>query len=306
MDLSNLFSLQILMFVEMAIGYLVCKFGIVKASDRSVLSKLTINVFLPASIINAFNMEMTEEILACFVQIFLVSIAIQIFCTLLAKFAFNKVDDDKKPVMQYATVCSNAGLLGNPVAEGIYGAQGLLYGQIYLIPLRIIMWTAGVSFFAEKGNGKSVIKTILTHPCIIALMIGLVRMGFQIPFPSALNSILSSLGKCATPMIMLFLGMILYSVGFKTMISKDNVMFSILRLIIIPALVLAGCMMVKLDPMVVGLSVILAAMPAGSTTAVLADQYHRSVEFAANCVVLSTILSIALLPVWVMVLNMIL
>ena len=30
-------------------------------------------------------------------------------------------------IFQYATVCSNAGFLGNPVAEGLYGSLGLLY-----------------------------------------------------------------------------------------------------------------------------------------------------------------------------------
>ena len=305
-DLSKLFTLQFLMFAEMAIGYLVCRLKIVKPSERGILSKLTINVFLPASIISAFNMELTDEILACFAQILLVSCGIQVLCTLLARFAYNWVDEDKRPVMQYATVCSNAGFLGNAVAEGVYGQLGLLYGQIYLIPLRIVMWTAGVSFFEEGGNKKNVLKTILTHPCIIALFIGLFRMVLQIPFPDMVNSTLTSLGRCATPLIMLFLGMILYEVGFKTMMSKENVVFAFIRLILIPGIVLVACLIFRLDPVITGVSVILAAMPAGSTTAVLADQYHRSVEFAANCVVLSTILSIALLPVWVIVIEIIL
>ncbi|MCF0114194.1 MAG: AEC family transporter [Erysipelotrichaceae bacterium] len=304
MDFSKLFNLQFMMFAEMTVGYMVCKMQILKPSERSVLSKLCINVFLPCNIMSAFNMELSEEIINCFLQIFLVSCGIQVVCTLIAKLGYNWVEEDKKPVMQYATVCSNAGFLGNPVAEGVYGSLGLLYGQIYLIPLRIVMWTAGVSFFAKEGK-QHVIKTIVTHPCIIALGIGLLRMGLQVSVPSMIDSTLSSLGKCATPCIMVFLGMILYDIGFKDMISKENVIFSCIRLVLIPAIVLGLCIVVHIDPMITGLSVILAAMPAGSTTAVLADQYHRSVDFAANCVVLTTMLSIALLPVWVMIVQLV-
>ncbi len=306
MDFSKLFNLQFMMFAEMAIGYIICRMHILKPSDRSVLSKLVINVLLPASILNAFKMEMTVEVLNSFFQIFIASCGVQLLCTVLAKFAFNKVIPSRKPVMQYATVCSNAGFLGNAVAEGVYGAEGLLFGQIYLIPLRIVMWTAGVSYFASSGRKNNVLKSIITHPCIIACGLGIVRMVLAIPFPAAVDQTLAALGRCATPLIMIFLGMILEEIGFGSMLEKDNLLFALLRLVIIPLIVLGGCMALHLEPLITGLSVVLAAMPAGSTTAVVTEQYNGDVHFAANCVVLTTLLSIALLPVWVIFLNMIL
>ncbi len=32
--------------------------------------------------------------------------------------------EEKKKVLKYATMASNAGILGNPVAEGIFGSMG--------------------------------------------------------------------------------------------------------------------------------------------------------------------------------------
>ena len=43
-----------------------------------------------------------------------------------------------RKVMQYATVASNAGFLGNPVAEGVFGSVGLALASVYLIPQRIV------------------------------------------------------------------------------------------------------------------------------------------------------------------------
>ncbi|HCK87219.1 MAG TPA: autotransporter [Erysipelotrichaceae bacterium] len=303
MDLSKLFNLQFMMFAEMAAGYILCKIHILKPSDRSVLSKSVINLFLPASIIGAFNIELTSEILGDFAEILIVSTAIQVFCVILAAVLFNRTDDNKKRILQYATVCSNAGFLGNAVAEGVYGQIGMMYGQIYLIPLRIVMFSAGVSYFEGGQDFKTVIKKIITHPCIIAVVIGLARIGFRIPFPTMVTDTLTSLGRCATPLVMVFLGMILAENGFSTMMTKLNIEFSVLRLVLIPAAVLAGCLLAHIDPMITGLSVLLAAMPAGSTTAVFAEQYHADVRFAADCVVLSTILSIAVLPVWAWILS---
>lgn len=303
MDLSGLLNLQFLMFAEMGVGFLLCKAHILKPSDRSVFSKSVINVFLPCSIISSFNIEMNSEIVHNFIEILLVSAGIQVFCTFLAAFLYNRVEENKKRILQYATVCSNAGFLGNAVAEGVYGQMGMLYGQIYLIPLRIVMWSAGVSYFTDGTDFLSVFRKIITHPCIIAVIIGLVRMIFGIPFPEAVNSTLTSLGRCSTPLIMLFLGMIMAESGFRSMISKTNIVFAVIRLVLIPVCILGGCLLAHADPMITGISVLLAAMPAGSTTAVLAEQYHADVKFAAECVVLTTILSIAVLPVWAWILS---
>ena len=303
MNLTKLFNLQFLMFAEMAAGYFLCRFHVLKPKDRSVFSKAVISLFLPANIIASFDTELNGEMLKDFLQIILVGTAVHIFCMILAAFLFQKEEEDRRKVLQFATVCSNAGFLGNAVAEGVYGQMGMLYGQIYLIPVRIVLWSAGVSYFQGKADLKTTMKKILTHPCIIAVGIGLIRMIFQIPIPEMIDGTLVSLGRCSTPLIMVFLGMILAESGFSSMISVTNLKYAFLRLVFIPVCVLVACLLLKIDPLVTGLSVLLSAMPAASTTAVLAEQYHADVSFAADCVVFSTILSIAVLPVWTIILN---
>lgn len=301
MNLSQLYSLQFVMFAELLCGYLLCRFHILEAKDRKVLSRAVIYLFFPANIIAAFNMELNAQVISGFVKILIISVLIQFFCIAIAAFAFNHKDAARRPVLQFGTVCSNAGFLGNAVAEGLYGSEGLMYGQIYLIPLRIAMWSAGVAYF-EKGNSmKAALRKVLTHPCIIAVVIGLIRMIAGIEFPSALNSTLSSLGRCSTPLIMVFLGMVTYEAGFKGMISKDTLMYALIRLVLIPSAVLFACRMAHAETLIASLSVMLCAMPAGTATAVVAEQYGGDVEFAADCVVFTTLLSLAALPLWALI-----
>ena len=176
-------------------------------------------------------------------------------------------------ILQYGTVCSNAGFLGNPVAEGIYGSLGLLYASIYLIPQRIVMWSAGVSYFTESPNRREVFKKVLRHPCIIAVEIGIVLMITQLQLPEFLDRSISSLGGCTTAITMMFIGTILADAGFKHMVSRLTVVFAAIRLLFIPLLVMLGCMLFHVEAVAAGLSVVLAAMPAGSTTAILAAKY---------------------------------
>ena len=305
MDLSGLFNLEFMMFAEMAVGYYLRKRNIIREHEKGVLTKMVVSILLPASIINSFNTQIEGDMLTQFAQIFLISCGIQVLCNILASFLYRRTKERRRPILRYATVVSNAGFLGNAVAEGVYGSEGLLFGQIYLIPLRIVMWTAGLSFFAGKGNGKKALLSVITHPCIIAVFIGILRMVLNIPFPAAVNQTLASLGRCSTPLIMIFLGTILADVGFKTMFVKENLFFCVIRLLVIPAAVTGILYVIGIRGLAASLSVILAAMPAASTTAVLAAQYDADVEFAADVVVLSTLLSILLLPAWVILLGMI-
>ena len=68
-------------------------------------------------------------------------------------------------------------------------------------------------------------------------------------------------------------------------------------------MVLAGCRLAGVDSLVAGVSVILAAMPAGTTTAILALKYHGDEEFATQCVVLTTLLSVVAIPVWSIIIH---
>ena len=90
MNMKQLFNLQFLMFAEMAAGFLLCRFGVLKPKDRSVFSKAVISLFLPANIIASFRMEMTPEVLRSFLQIMIVSSAIHVFSMILAAMMYKR------------------------------------------------------------------------------------------------------------------------------------------------------------------------------------------------------------------------
>ena len=76
-----------------------------------------------------------------------------------------------------------------------------------------------------------------------------------------------------------------------------------IRLLIIPGIVMIGCWIFHMEAIAAGVSVVLAAMPMASLTAVMASKDHGDENFAAQCIVLSTVISMAILPGWCMILN---
>lgn len=306
MDIGQLFHLQGMMFLLMGLGFFLRKRQIITPEGKKCLTDLIVDVILPCNIIHSFCVELKQELLVSCLQILLVSVALQILCMLIAALAYRRVPKRQRMSLQFGTVCSNASFLGNPVAEGLYGSMGLLYASIYTIPQRIVMWSVGVSYFTSAPNPKELVKKVATHPCILAVAVGLVLMVTGIRLPLFLDKSVTSLGGCTTAITMLYIGAVLADAGAEHMVNPTTLLFSVLRLIIIPAVVLLGCKAFSIDPTAAGVAVVLAAMPAGSLTAVLAAKHKGDEVFACQVVVLTTLLSMALLPVWCMVLNAVL
>lgn len=294
-DMSTLVDLQITIFCLMLAGYVLTKLGILTKDARKPLSGLLINFILPCNIIVSFLIEFDGAILRDCLIIFLVSACIQVFAAIAGHFFYPKRDRAKLSVLRYGTIVSNAGFMGNPLAQGLYGNQGLLYASVYLIPQRIVMWSAGVSCFTGT-RGKNVIKKICTHPCIIAVAVGLILMTAQIRLPSGIEKTVNYASDCTTAVSMIVIGNILAGADRREILGRENLWFCAVRLIIFPLIVLAGCMITGVDGLVQNISVILAGMPAAATTAILAAQYDGDSSFAAEVVFLSTLLSLITIP----------
>ena len=228
-----------------------------------------------------------------------VGLLLQILCLLLNKVLFRSYPDQQKKVLQYCTIVSNGGFLGNPVAEGVYGSLGLLYASIFLIPMRVVMWSAGTSYFvAGTSDRRTVIKNILTHPCLVAVYVGIFLMITQLPLPEVLTSTIRSIGNCNSAITMLIIGTILDEVKPREIVNATTLRFSIFRLVLLPAVAMAVSSLFGLERVAAGVAVIMTGMPAGSTAAIFAARYHSDAPFAAKCVVMSTLLSMLSIPLW--------
>jgi hypothetical protein len=296
--MHQLINLQFTMFFMIAAGMILKKIGIIGPEGQKNITDLVIYLVLPCNIIKSFLFEFTFDILITFTGVLIISILIQVGCSILGKVLYQRMEVPQKKVLQYATICSNAGFLGNPIAEGVFGSIGLTLTSIYLIPQRIVMWSAGISVFTEAPDKRTLVKKVVTHPCIIACFIGITLMLTQLQLPGFLDSSIQTISSCNTALSMMVIGMILADVDLKHLADQKVLYYSIIRLVLIPLLVYLPCKLLGLDSLVTGVCVLLAAMPAGATTSILAAKYNGDAAFATKCVIFSTLASLLTTPVW--------
>lgn len=292
------------MLLLMLVGWAIRATGLLTEEGKKCLTDLLMYVVIPGNIIKAFtsvtlDADLRDSLLAGLI----VAILIQVGCSLIGKVIYFMMSPGEKSVYQYSTVCSNAGFMGNALVQAIWGDLGQLYAAIYLIPQRIVIWSAGLTYFTKAPSWRVLVRKVATHPCLIAVYVGLVLMFAQIPLPGMLNNTVSALSACNTALTMIYVGTAFTEVKWAELLSFKQVYFAIVRLIIIPLVVYIPCRMLGLEPMVIRVSTFLAAMPAGATTSLLAAKYGADEATAGKCVILTTTLSIVTLTVWGIVLS---
>ena len=125
--------LQFIIFSLIGIGFVTRKKGIVSREGQRSITDLVINVVLPCNIVTSFVQELPDSALRDCAMIFLISVGMEAMCMLYARIAYRNVEANKQKCLTYGILVSNAGFLGNPVAEGVYGPMGLMLASVYLI-----------------------------------------------------------------------------------------------------------------------------------------------------------------------------
>ena len=292
---QTMLNMQLSLFAIMLLGFFCRKKGMIDNKTRTALSDILINIILPCNIAMSFDMDVSGNLLRSAGIVFVAYMGVQTFTWLLSRVAFTKVPEDKQMVLRHGTITSNAGFLGNPITQGVFGNEGLLYASIAMIPVRIFLWSAGLSLYT-KTDSKSVVKNLLTHPCVIAVFVGFGIMFAPFELPAFMVRTLNSVGGCTTAISMMVIGAILADIDLGHIEWGLLGYYCLLRLIVIPAVSFVALSLLGLAPMVTGVCTLLSGMPAASLTAVLAAKYGQNYGFASQVVFVSTLLSMITIP----------
>jgi predicted permease len=298
MVLSNVFNQILVLFLILIIGIIAKRFNAVSESMSKGLTGIILNISLPALIINSMRFDFSPETLLKSGKMFLISTIIQVACMVIAVPVTRlfKIQGTKRNVFQFMLVFSNVGFMGYPVINAIYGAQGVFYTALYNLSFNALCWTFGIMIISNKKENSISFKNLI-NPGIISILIGFAVFVFSIKLPAPVASTLEMLGSMTTPLSMLMIGFILSDLSIKQTFSDPMVfIMSVFRLLIIPLFFLWVLKLFLSDQVLLGVSVVMAAMPAAANTAIFASKYDSDAYTASKCIFVSTFLSIATIP----------
>ena len=297
MAFQNMVNMQLMMFLLVGIGFFVRKKGIIGGTARKELVNFCLYITLPFNIFHSFRMDWDSGMLTAFLEVLLLSIGYNVISIFIGFLFYHRSESRRQKPLRYGTIVSNGGFLGNPVIEGIYGMEGLFYASVFMLPVRIVMWSIGTSCFL-KGSRENLVKKVLTHPCVAAIYLGLAAMISGIGFPVFLENTVSAISSCNTPLSMMLIGMMLAEMEPKGMLDGTMAFYTAARLLLIPAVIFGITRFLPVSPLLRGITVIIAGMPAPVTTALLSAKYDGDEKYATAMIFVTTVLSLVTLPAW--------
>lgn len=292
---SRMIDTQLLLFLYMICGFIISRLRIIREDNRGVLVRLLMDVAMPMMVLNAFNKPTTREELLSSLWVIAIALAGCVVTGLIGWLIWRRQPENKRKVLMYASMFSNAGNAGLPIINLVFGPVGVFYASMYLIPPRILQWTVGLGFFVKPEKGGWV-KNVLLNPMVVMIYIGAVLMitGWQIP--GVFGTAIANLGSMTGPLSMILIGATLAHMDWRMLFDKTVLLTSFFRLIAFPLLFAALLRLTHADAMAMNICVILLAMPVASNTAAMAERYGGDHVFASACVSVSTLLSVVTVP----------
>ena len=305
-SLVSITAQQVLvMFLLILVGYLAVRARVLGAEARRNFSALLVNIVVPAMIVDSYLIPFDPDILANLVRTALVSTGALLIGLGIALLATRRMQSPDRPILRFAITFSNAGYMGFPLIEALFGAEGLLYASIFNTFFNILIWTAGIALLDPGAKGANPVRELVKKPALLAVALGLVLYLGRVPVPDLIAQPIGLLGGMNTPLSMLITGIIIATSDLKAVIRRGALWQTILlRMLAVPAAAVLLCLATGTGGMVGAVIILLEACPCAAITSVFAVQYRYDEQLAAGAVVVSTLLSIAALPLFALFVQM--
>ena len=270
---ERMLSTQALMFIYIIVGVIIVKTKILKKEARSSFIGLLINITLPCMILHSFEQDVGIQELIAAGKALIISACCCVGAYVIGRVIWCKKPAEKRAVMEFATMFSNQGNAGMPIIQLVFGSQGVFYTSFLLIPVRVLMWTLGVSLFV-KQEGKSRWKNLLT-PSLLVVFVGLFILLTPFKLPQVASTAIANIGNMTGPLSMMLIGASLADMNLRDAMDKDAFILSFVRLLALPVVAMVILRALGVDTLLWQVQATLIAMPAASNTAILAEMYGR-------------------------------
>ncbi|MFN2746831.1 MULTISPECIES: AEC family transporter [Bacillus] len=268
--------------------------------DIQNLSKMSLYLMSPFLAFDTFyENKLTMDYV--YMSVFCLGLCIILILFVYVISYFHRYSNQERCALVLSSAFMNNGNYGTPVVLLVYGAAGLDIAVVLMVLQQLVMSTIGVYYAAkgspEAGGFKTVMARVTRMPVAYGALLGMCFQLTHISIPEQLMTAIKLVGDAAIPTIMIILGMQLAVISFKQ-IEYRKVSYSLLlKLFVSPLIAWGFTMILPVDDLVKKIMILAAAMPTAANTTLMAVQFQTKPEIVSSSTFISTMLSIATLPI---------
>jgi predicted permease len=299
MDLITILVAISSLFALIGAGFFSRKYGVLNDNFVHLLSHVLVSIALPAITISSMQVPHTAKTMGIVDSTLLVAgcyyIAAFLASILICRFLPSTPTE--KGVFQFMMVFPNTMFMGIPVASAILGPDSLFYVILFNLPFNFLVFTMGVWLLARGRPGNLDVKSLLS-PGLVASFVGLALFLVGYTLPSPVETGLDLIGSVTTPLAMLVVGALLATLPVSRLAGDWRIhLLTGLRLIVFPVIAFLVLSPFITDKLLLGVAVLLIAMPVAANSVLLSEEYKVDATLASQGVFISTLLCLATIPI---------
>lgn len=292
---DTLCEMLVILFA-MAMGFLAHRLGYFNAETDQRLSKVILNLTMPAMIVSAVitgdSLPELREVLAV-LEVAAVFYLLEMVFALIAPRLLGGTPG-QRGVWRFGLVFGNIAFIGYPVATALFGSGALFYAVILAMPFNLLSYTLGPLMLV--GAKRFRWRQLLT-PCTVAAVLGLFFALTRLRPPAIVGECLAFVGDVTVPLSLLVVGSLLAGLPVGQVFKSPRLWcLSLLRLLVLPAILFAILQLLGTEPTLLGIAVIEIAMPVAINGSMLCLEYGGDKETMAQATLLTTAASIVTIP----------
>ncbi len=289
----------LVLFLLTGVGFFCRRAGILNQNSVSSLSKFLLNICIPAMIIYSMQIPFSQSIAEKSGMLIFAALCYYViaFAVCFVTPYILRCKKEEYGVFRFMTMFSNSMFMGFPILSMFFGPEAIFYAAIFNIPFTLLTYSVGIWILRSGEGGISFSWKLLLNAAFLSTFVGILFFVTSFSIPDPFYGALGLLSDITTPMSLVVTGGFLASLETKAIFSNVRQYFAAgIRLLIIPAITFAVCSLFITDPLILGITVVTAGMPAAVNTVILAEEHGARPDIAAQGVFISTLLCILTIP----------
>ena len=298
----------VIMFLLIGVGAVSRKTGLLTEDTARYLSAFLLNVALPGVIFSSLYQPMRPELMAGFGLTFLLAVLLHLLGILASRLLVCGREGQVCRTERFVVVYANGAYVGIPLIRATLGEDSVFFATAFVVVFMIFHWTHGIAVLGGSVN----VKKLFYNPCLVAVALGFLVFGLQIPLPGPVIDTVRLLGGLTTPLSMIVTGVFLADLRLSDLKNLYMYWVALLRTMLVPLAGIAVVAALGAPNWFLGadaaclVAIYCFASPSAVSVMMLSASLGKEVLYPSSLVAVTTAMSLVTLPVVALAANAVL
>lgn len=298
------------LFAMMGVGYFCSRKNFLNNEMTTGIGNLVLFITIPAMLfLSLANTEIGRDMLINFGTVVVLQfVGMLIYGRVLRwYYKVRHFPREHLDMLELTAVSVNSAFIGFPIAALFFGEVGVVYMSAAVLGLNLYLWSIGLYVIqgAKKESPREKIHTLLKgaiNPSISSITLGLLAaiFGVMAYMPEFIVTFLNNLGSISTPLSLIYIGALTGNSGIRALLRERKTLeASIIKMIALPLMSFCLIYFLPIDPLVKAVYFVAMSLPAAAIVPMIVGRYGVGEEVSSKMVLVTTVLSMGVIPLCV-------